>query len=272
MRKEDLEQKVNDGWSIQDLATEFSKGKATIRYWLKQFNLVTKGKAGGKNTVNCEIDNKTEKQCAKCLDYKSVDNFFFRKERNSYTSYCKQCNAKDVVERETRTKLDCIKYLGNVCTLCNIDGHYSIYDFHHDEPAHKDFSIRSGGTKSFRSVINELDKCILVCANCHHEIHAAMKKVEQGYHNKIKGNTELWNENKLRKLQFKNQCSCQECGYNRYMGSLQIVYPESYEHLRKYNKTHWDEDFKEKLALSKVLCYNCNRKRNSADVTNELRR
>lgn len=38
-------------------------------------------------------------------------------------------------------------------------------------PSQKDFTI-SGGTKSFENLKPEVDKCILVCANCHREIHA----------------------------------------------------------------------------------------------------
>ena len=46
-------------------------------------------------------------------------------------------------------------------------------DFHHINPQEKDFQI-SGGTKSFESLKSELDKCILVCRNCHSEIHAGL--------------------------------------------------------------------------------------------------
>ena len=41
-----------------------------------------------------------------------------------------------------------------------------------------DFNI-SGGTKSFDTLKSEVDKCILVCANCHREIHFELNKVEK---------------------------------------------------------------------------------------------
>lgn len=269
MQKEELTQKVLEGWSIQELAAEFGKGKATIRYWLKRYQLITNGKSGAKKTIDASLDNKHSKKCTRCNKDKNVIDFFIRKDRSAYSSYCRQCNTDLSLVRETTTKLACIEYLGNKCIKCGIEDHYSIYDFHHTEPEHKDFSIRSHKSKSFLSVKKELDKCELLCANCHHKTHNELKN-DAGYFNKIKNNTELWNDNKYRKLFFKNKLSCEICNYNDYVGALQIIFPEGQEHLRKYNKTHWDDEFKSQLALAKVRCYNCSRKHNSADVTNEL--
>lgn len=46
-------------------------------------------------------------------------------------------------------------------------------DFHHLNPNEKDFNIsdRNLPTSDWPRIKNELDKCILVCANCHREIH-----------------------------------------------------------------------------------------------------
>ena len=43
--------------------------------------------------------------------------------------------------------------------------------FHHRNPAEKDFSISGAHARSWVSISGELDKCDLVCANCHAEIH-----------------------------------------------------------------------------------------------------
>lgn len=52
--------------------------------------------------------------------------------------------------------------------------------FHHQSPEHKDFGIGNGSTKSWEKIKIELDKCILLCANCHAEEHQIEidKKVE----------------------------------------------------------------------------------------------
>ena len=45
-----------------------------------------------------------------------------------------------------------------------------VYDFHHRDPSQKDFSI-SKNAKSFEKCKQELDKCDLLCANCHRLRH-----------------------------------------------------------------------------------------------------
>lgn len=56
--------------------------------------------------------------------------------------------------------------------LCGYSKCIAALDFHHTDPSKKDFGISSGGyTRSFEKIKDELDKCILVCANCHRELH-----------------------------------------------------------------------------------------------------
>jgi hypothetical protein len=45
--------------------------------------------------------------------------------------------------------------------------------FHHLDPSHKDFTI-GGKSKSWNKIQSELDKCVLLCANCHAEVHAGL--------------------------------------------------------------------------------------------------
>lgn len=46
-------------------------------------------------------------------------------------------------------------------------------DFHHRDAAEKDFGISyKGHTKALERLKKEVDKCILLCANCHREEHA----------------------------------------------------------------------------------------------------
>jgi predicted HNH restriction endonuclease len=51
---------------------------------------------------------------------------------------------------------------------------------HHVDPTEKDFGLaQSGITKSWEKMKIELDKCILVCANCHREIHFELDKIDK---------------------------------------------------------------------------------------------
>lgn len=72
-----------------------------------------------------------------------------------------------------RIKEELIQYKGGKCQICGYNKCTSALEFHHLDPTQKDFTI-SGGTKSFNTLKPEVDKCILVCANCHREIHAGL--------------------------------------------------------------------------------------------------
>lgn len=91
-------------------------------------------------------------------------------------SFCsKACMAKEGVNRLRRKrKLGVIKYLGGSCQRCGFDEHESALQFHHRDPSQKDFGINRGISKRFELVKAELDKCDLLCANCHSIVHALL--------------------------------------------------------------------------------------------------
>ena len=71
--------------------------------------------------------------------------------------------------RKLKQKL--VEYKGGKCEICGYDKCIDALEFHHLNPSEKEFTICSGDYKSFEKAKKEADKCILVCANCHREIH-----------------------------------------------------------------------------------------------------
>ena len=68
-----------------------------------------------------------------------------------------------------------MKYKGSKCQICNYDKYQGALDFHHLDPNEKDFSIGEATSRVLNSKIKaELDKCILVCSNCHRELHGGI--------------------------------------------------------------------------------------------------
>jgi predicted HNH restriction endonuclease len=63
-----------------------------------------------------------------------------------------------------------IDYKGGECEICGYSKCDSALQFHHKDPTEKDFTI-SGKSLSFDRLKEEVDKCMLVCSNCHAEIH-----------------------------------------------------------------------------------------------------
>lgn len=77
---------------------------------------------------------------------------------------------KNVMEWRKRVKLKLVEYKGGECEKCGYNKCVRALEFHHLDPSEKDFTI-SGKSWSFERLKDEVDKCILVCSNCHNEIH-----------------------------------------------------------------------------------------------------
>lgn len=61
--------------------------------------------------------------------------------------------------------------LGNQCACCGYNKCIQALEFHHLNPTEKDFNFGSNSNRSWKDTRNEIQKCILVCTNCHREIH-----------------------------------------------------------------------------------------------------
>jgi hypothetical protein len=61
--------------------------------------------------------------------------------------------------------------MGGRCIDCDGIFHYSVFDFHHLDPAKKEKAIMSNHPTNLESVKDELEKCILLCSNCHRDRH-----------------------------------------------------------------------------------------------------
>lgn len=72
-----------------------------------------------------------------------------------------------------------IKYKGGKCQRCGYNKCTRALEFHHLDPTLKDFGISRTLTKNVSQLKKEADKCILVCSNCHAEIHEELYL--QGY-------------------------------------------------------------------------------------------
>lgn len=93
------------------------------------------------------------------------------------TEFCgvKCKNKFHVKVKRKRLKLQAVEYKGGQCEVCGYKKCVEALEFHHLDPTVKDFSIsRDGNTRSWDKVKEEIDKCILLCSNCHREAHVEM--------------------------------------------------------------------------------------------------
>ena len=88
-----------------------------------------------------------------------------------------KCNSCSVNECRTRQKTKAIEYKGGKCQMCGYDRCPQALCFHHIDPSTKSFTIgKKGSSIAWGKLQEELDKCVLLCQNCHHETHAGMHK------------------------------------------------------------------------------------------------
>lgn len=83
-----------------------------------------------------------------------------------------------VKEYQMKNKIRAINYLGGACK-CGED-HPSALQFHHRDPSAKSFAVTTKELSSPKKmpwdtvIVPELDKCDLLCSNCHFKHHAML--------------------------------------------------------------------------------------------------
>lgn len=75
--------------------------------------------------------------------------------------------------RGQKRKLEAIMSIGGKCSICGYSNNISALEFHHINPDTKEFNIdaRKFANTSPEKLKEEISKCLLVCSNCHKEIH-----------------------------------------------------------------------------------------------------
>lgn len=82
---------------------------------------------------------------------------------------CNSCNTKI---RRYRNKIRAIELLGGKCNRCGYNTHPAALEFHDKDPLQKEFTIGKVANKSWESIKQEIQKCELVCSNCHRIEHS----------------------------------------------------------------------------------------------------
>ena len=83
-----------------------------------------------------------------------------------------RCNSCHSTKKRVKLKKDAVLLKGGKCIRCNYNRCLSALVFHHKDPAGKKITLANMDRFPWQIVKEELDKCILLCANCHAEEHA----------------------------------------------------------------------------------------------------
>lgn len=93
---------------------------------------------------------------------------------------CSACNVEAVTQFRSRRKQKAVDYKGGCCSKCGYDRYIGALEFHHLDPMKKDLEFGANLSISWEKTKKELDKCILVCSNCHREIHRTDRLMAAG--------------------------------------------------------------------------------------------
>lgn len=130
---------------------------------------------GSIKSCGCGKFQSIKKQCEICgTEFETKANGASRK-------YCYECSpsypkggsrAETIKSLRKAMKREAVKRLGGKCCKCGYNQYIGALQFHHLNPAEKEFNLAANGnTHSWKEFWTEVSKCILVCSNCHAEIH-----------------------------------------------------------------------------------------------------
>lgn len=113
------------------------------------------------------------KKCSICGEMKDEQEFLIKRQNKDGSivlcSRCKKCHSEQEMERYYK-KQAFIDSKKTPCAKCG-ENRIRCLSFHHIDPANKDFTIGQLRKSSFDIIEKEIDKCICLCLNCHHEFH-----------------------------------------------------------------------------------------------------
>lgn len=111
-----------------------------------------------------------KKICSKCKKEKPETDFPMNGNRRH--SWCKECHRQIVKEKYIANR-DFVNSLKDKCCICGYDKNKAALEWHHTDN-NKEFTINKLAKNAITNkerILKEIEKCILVCANCHREIH-----------------------------------------------------------------------------------------------------
>lgn len=109
------------------------------------------------------------------VEHSAVKSMKARKDNRRYADR-REYLIEAVRKRRKKLRQLAVEYKGGKCRLCGYQKCIEAMEFHHRDSSVKDFGIsQKGYTRSWTKVKEELDKCTVLCANCHREVHVKLQ-------------------------------------------------------------------------------------------------
>ncbi len=120
------------------------------------------------------------RRCIQCAEFHPEENFYQTRTKVAggtkyLSSLCRPCDIKRTTEIRRKLRRAIVAYGGGKCVKCGYSKCVEALEFHHRDPSTKDMAIARIPSLNAKAMA-ELDKCDLLCANCHREIHAEIDR------------------------------------------------------------------------------------------------
>ena len=187
--KEQITQLYSQGLSYSEINKQLNCSKSTISYYVSHLAKIKLAKLKDSKPLNKTIKTAKEKkvkytlspygQVVKTESCKLLDLSSTLGVDSKICKYCGKvishrgnvCNTCISRIRRYNFKNQAVVYLGGKCSKCGYNAHLAALEFHHTDN-NKEFSIGAKLNKKWESIVKELDKCILLCSNCHRIEHS----------------------------------------------------------------------------------------------------
>lgn len=166
LTREELEPLVREGLTLREIAEKLDRSNSTVRYWLKRHAL-PRPRDVRRSDIDAALQDGTRTIVRECRKH-GFTKFAIE---NSGRVRCKKCRQDAVARWRRRTKDKLVAEAGGRCQLCGYDRCRAALEFHHLDPAEKEFELSMRGvTRAIDRLRVEAAKCALLCANCHAEV------------------------------------------------------------------------------------------------------
>lgn len=99
------------------------------------------------------------------------------------------------VNRRLKARLAIDEYkLSMGCAVCGYKKSAVALEFHHTDPSTKLFPVANVGGRSFDSILMEIEKCVVLCSNCHSEVEEKLREERDRFLEKKSGQLNLFED------------------------------------------------------------------------------
>lgn len=154
-----LLKELKKGKSLRTIAKETKSSLASIRYWKNKYEI----------DLSTILYTKKCKSCGKFLRGQQKDYCSFTCKNRTLAKSPKAKESQN--KRGLKRKLFLVNLLGGKCSKCGYNRNISALCFHHKKNKKFPLDMRHLSNNTMKEILKEVNKCILLCNNCHAELH-----------------------------------------------------------------------------------------------------